>query len=108
ASTWLKAGQLASDCRIKKYVDIFGPNEDIGVLVDDFVSAKKVRFWNFKAKWLCRSHINDEFERGRLFNRKINRPGALENFIDSFGRVPKLVRIVRSVGHKTSGYDIFP
>src|SRR5262249_2779993 len=40
--------------------------------------------------------------------RKISRLGTLENFVDNFARAPKLVRIVRSVRHKTSGLDISP
>ena len=77
----------------------FGPIADID-LFDDRVSAKEESFWNFKSKCLRCSQIDDEFERSRLFDRKISRLGALENFVDSFARTPKLVRIVRSVRHK--------
>ena len=76
-------------------------------LFDDRVSAKEKSFWNFKSKCLCCSQIDDELERGRLFDRKVSRLGTLENFIDNFARAPKQVPIVRSVRHKTSGLDIF-
>ena len=54
------------------------------------------------AECFCRCKIDDQFESGRLFDRKVSGLRPLQDFIDEVGCAPEQVSILGSVRHKAT------
>src|SRR3954454_19450053 len=53
--------------------------------LNHLVGASKQCSWHNDAKRLRRLQINHQFELGRLLDRKVGRPGPLENLVNEDG-----------------------
>src|SRR5262249_51330949 len=75
-------------------------------LFDHFVGAQQQRFWDREAEHLCSREIDDEIELGRLLHRDVGRFCPAQNLVDIVGGALKLCRVVCSIGHQPSCFDV--
>src|SRR5262249_14375620 len=73
--------------------------------IDHLVSIRKEGWWYVETKRFGGGQVDDQIKFGRLLDRKIARLRATKNLVDIVGGAPKHVRVVWSVGYKTSGLD---
>src|SRR5205823_9401167 len=70
------------------------------LLFDHLVSLGEQRGRYGEAERIRRLAIYDEFELGRLLDRKVGGLGALQDFVHESGSAPEKVDEARAVGHQ--------
>src|SRR5262245_55670855 len=66
------------------------------------VREEQQRWRNREAERLGGSCVDDQFERRRLLDREVGRPGTLENLVDVQARVPEVSCEARSIAQQAS------
>src|SRR5215475_6303120 len=74
---------------------------------DDVVGTHHDGRRHGEVQGLYRPEVDDEFEPGRLLDRNLTRPRALEDKIDELGPAAPLRHMVRSVGYEAAGLGEF-
>src|ERR1700730_4108123 len=69
---------------------------------DRLGGAVEQRRWDRQSERLGGLEIDHQLELGRLFDRKVARPGAFENPIDVVGHAPSQVEEPHAVGHQAA------
>src|ERR1700730_17011470 len=67
---------------------------------DHLVGEREQRRWDFEAERLCCRKIDDQFEFGRLLDRKIRGIDTVEDLVDIGRRAPPQLDLVRAVAHQ--------
>jgi hypothetical protein len=71
-------------------------------LLDHLVGAHQEGLGNGQAERLGGFHVDDQLDLGRLFDRKVRRFGAPENFVDVVTGAAEQIDKIRSVGGNCS------
>lgn len=71
-------------------------------LLDHLAGAQQERLWESETECLCCLEIDDELEAGWLFDRKVCRFGARQDFIYQLSGVTVQVGLNSGIGHQSA------
>src|SRR5512132_611351 len=77
-------------------------------LFDHLVGPGEQRRWDRHAQRLGRLEVDDQLELGRLLDRQVARPGALQDLVHEDGRALGHRQQTRAIGHEGPGQREFP
>ena len=74
-------------------------------LFDNLVDSLQQRRWNCESERLRSLVVDDQLETGRLSQRQLTRPSAIQNFCNLLSRGRIDFGCSRAIGHETAGVD---